>query len=431
MAQEQIDVATVNLWGERVGAVSWDHTSHLATFEYYPEYIKSGFPLSPITVPLQEGARYTFRALSQETYSGLPGLLADSLPDKYGNALIDQWLAANGRAREDFSSVERLCYMGTRGMGALEFSPAIRREVGRSVSIEMSSLVELAQRALSDKENLQTNFQNDTKSLNTIIQVGTSAGGARAKAVIGWNPTTSDVRSGQVDLPAGYEHWLLKFDGVSQDILGDPQGFGRIEYVYYQMATMAGINMSPCRLLEENGRAHFMTKRFDRDHEEGKYHMQSLCALAHYDYNMAGAYSYEQAMQVILTLRLGVKTLTEFFRRLVFNIVARNQDDHTKNISFLMNKKGEWSLSPAFDVTWCHNPEGTWTNRHQMTLREKRDQFVKDDLLAIAHQYDIRNASEYIEQVIDAVLHWESLAKDIGIENQIIEEIKKSHRLTW
>jgi len=424
----KLDVAKVTLWGEDLGAVAWDSLTDTATFEYYQSYSRKGIEVSPLLMPVKAGVKYSFPHLNKDTFKGLPGLLADCLPDKFGNALIDQWLSSQGRSIADFNPVERLCYIGARGMGAIEFEPAINHQFGGSRSIEIDQLVELSQQALNNKLNMQTNIDNDD-AINMIIQVGTSAGGARAKAIIDWNPDTGDVRSGQIANAEGYEPWIIKFDGILEDNLGAPQGYGKIEYVYHQIAIKAGIEMSRCRLFEENGRSHFMTRRFDRTNDGRKIHLQTLCAIAHYDYNAAGAYSYEQAMQKILALGLGVTALTEFFKRIVFNIAARNQDDHTKNIAFIMGEKGDWNLSPAYDLTWSYNPKGKWTNQHQMSLNGKRDDFTLADLIGIAEVYDVRNPLELVEQVVNAVQEWDVLAADVAIDDEVIRAIKLTHRL--
>ena len=359
-----------------------------AAFQYDPAFARSGIELSPLTMPLSERV-YEFPALPRGTFHGLPGLLADSLPDKFGNALIDAWLATQGRTPESFGAVERLCYTGTRGMGALEFAPGLGPRPRKATRIEIDALVQLASDVLTHRNELQANFSGPArqKALNDILRVGTSAGGARAKAVIAWNRETNEVRSGQIAAGDGFDYWLLKFDGVAGNKdkeLEDPKGYGAIEYAYYLMARAAGISMSECRLLEENGRRHFMTRRFDRLSGGEKLHMQSLCALAHFDFNQAGAYAYEQAMLTIRQLSLPMAAVEEQFRRMVFNIVARNQDDHVKNIAFLMDKQGRWSLAPAFDMTYSYNPSGSWTAAHQMTLNGKRDGFTLEDFEACA-----------------------------------------------
>jgi serine/threonine-protein kinase HipA len=374
--------------------------------------------------------------LSRESFHGLPGLLADSLPDRYGNALIDTWLATQGRKPESFNAVERLCYVGARGMGALEFAPAQGPEPDAGRRVEIAALVALASQVLRERGGLKASFRSSARrnALNDILRVGTSAGGARAKAVIAWNPQTNEVRSGQVDAGSGFGYWLLKFDGVSGNRdreLDDPQGFGAVEYAYSLMARAAGITMRECRMLEENGRRHFMTRRFDRLDDGGKLHMQSLGALAHFDYNQAGAYSYEQALQVIRRLELPMAALEEQFRRMAFNVIARNQDDHVKNIAFLMDREGQWSLAPAFDLTYSHNPDGAWTARHQMTLNGKRDDFTLEDFRACAKSAMLKRGRDkrLLEEVSSAVARWPEFAKQAGVATEQRKQIARGHRL--
>jgi serine/threonine-protein kinase HipA len=381
---------------------------------------------------------YAFPSLPRESFHGLPGMLADSLPDRFGNALIDAWLATQGRTPSSFDAVERLCYTGTRGMGALEFEPAIGPSRSTSREVHVDKLVELASEVLGHRDDLQASFADESKeeALRDILRVGTSAGGARAKAVIAWNPKTNEVRSGQVNAGDDFEHWLLKFDGVSGNRdkeMNDPQGYGNIEYAYYLMAKAAGVTMSECRILEEGGRRHFMTKRFDRLPDGDKLHMQSLCGLAHYDFNTAGAYSYEQALLVIRQLGLPMEAIEQQFRRMVFNIVARNQDDHTKNIAFLMDRSGAWSLAPAYDVMYSYNPSGRWTSQHQMTCNGKRDDFTRDDLRACAQAASMKRgrSDSILSEVVDAVSRWETYAEEAKVDERLIPSIKDAHRLEF
>ncbi|MFH0753085.1 MAG: type II toxin-antitoxin system HipA family toxin [Candidatus Omnitrophota bacterium] len=425
----RINVAEVFLWGKLLGAVAWGEDRGRAEFEFDPAFIRQGLNMAPLTMPLQK-VIYAFSELKKVTYHGLPGLLADALPDRFGNRLIDLWLSTHGRSASDFNPIERLCYMGTRAMGALEFSPALGVKNESSAPIEIAELVALVDQVLHDREGLNANISTSRKkALQSIIRVGTSAGGNRAKAVIAWNPKTDEIRSGQVKTPVDFEPWILKFDGVNDSSLGDPQGFGRIEYAYYLMAQKAGIKMMPCRLLEEGARAHFMTKRFDRDEHHEKIHMQSLCAIAHYDFNAAGEYGYEQLFQVILKLNLGHDALQEAYRRMLFNVMARNQDDHTRNMAFLMDKAGTWRLSPAFDLVWAYNPSGSWTNRHQMSVNGKRDAFTDEDLDMPAKQFDIRKAADIRQEVKDAVSTWRQCAKEAGVTKAMAETIQATHRL--
>lgn len=421
-----VNLAHVKIWGEMVGYLFWREDNQTATFEYTPEFKRLGLDLSPIVMPLTSQRVYSFSNISRETFLGLPGLFADSLPDAYGKALLDRWLASNGR---NFANpVERLCYQGKRSMGALEFEPAHNDYLETSSNIEIDSLVATAREVLNQQEAFSTNMSDTKEALINIIKVGTSAGGQRAKAIIAYNDTTKEVRSGQIDAPEGFEHWLLKLDGVTNNELGDPQHYGKIEYIYHLLAKEAGINMAECRLLEENGRAHFMTKRFDR-HKNNKIHMQTLCGIAHYDYKMLRAYSYEQAFQIMRRLRLPYNQAEEMYRRMVFNVVARNQDDHTKNISFLMNRTGKWSLSPAYDVSWAYNPQGDWTSKHQMSINNKWDDITREDLVTVAQNMNIKRHNEIIEQVTDAVSHWRKLATEYEILEDTIRQIEQSLQL--
>ena len=430
-------IAEVQLWGRTIGAVSLEEGREVAAFQYDPAFARSGIELSPLAMPLHQQV-YEFPTLSRSTFHGLPGLLADSLPDKFGNSLIDAWLATQGRTPESFQAVERLCYTGARGMGALEFAPVQGPKSRTSSKIEIDALVRLASEVLTHRGDVRGHFHEagKEKALRDILQVGTSAGGARAKAVIAWNRATNEVRSGQITAGEGFDYWLLKFDGVAGNKdkeLEDPKGYGAIEYAYYLMAKAAGISMSECRLLEENGRRHFMTRRFDRLAGGAKLHMQSLCALAHFDFNQPGAYAYEQALLTVRQLKLPMAEVEQQFRRMVFNIVARNQDDHVKNIAFLMNRQGEWSLAPAFDVTYSFNPTGLWTATHQMTLNGKRDGFVQEDFAACAKAAVMKRgrAATIIEEVRAAVQCWPDFAAEARLADDWREKIQKTHRMTF
>lgn len=430
-------IARVELWGRTIGAVSLDEGREVAAFQYDADFAQSGIEVSPLVMPLSDRV-YEFPALSSVAFHGLPGLLADSLPDKFGNALIDAWLATQGRTPESFSAVERLCYTGSRGMGALEFAPALGPKPRKASKIQVDALVRLASEVLTHRSDLMGHFHDAGKerALRDILRVGTSAGGARAKAVIAWNRETNEVRSGQITAGDGFDYWLLKFDGVAGNKdkeQEDPKGYGAIEFAYYLMARAAGITMSECRLLEENNRRHFMTRRFDRLSGGGKLHMQSLAALAHYDFNQAGAYAYEQALMAIRRLELPMASVEEQFRRMVFNIVARNQDDHVKNIAFLMNQEGAWSLAPAFDVTYSYNPAGAWTGTHQMTVNGKRDGFSLADLDACAKSAMMKRgrAQAILAEVQAAVERWSEYAAAAGLSEAVWERIRRAHRLDF
>ncbi len=429
--------ANITLWGNTIGSAAWDAGHQLARFEYAPDFLDSGIELAPLAMPLSNQV-YSFPELARESFHGLPGMLADCLPDRFGNLLIDEWLVRTGRTAADFTPIDRLCYLGRRGMGALEFRPALRDRQSGSVPVDVAELVDLANTALAEKEMLSTQIrgrnEEDLEAMRDILRVGTSAGGARAKAVIAWNEKSGEVRSGQVKAPPGFGYWLIKFDGVAGNRdkeLNDPQGFGGIEYAYHRMALAAGLEMSDCRLFEENGRSHFMTRRFDRTAEGKKIFMQSLCGIAHMDFNQAGAYGYEQAMDVAQRLGLGEDALEQLFRRMIFNVMARNQDDHTKNIAFLMDKRGEWRLAPAYDIIYCYNPDGAWTRRHQMSVNGKHDHFERADFDAVAKRFSILKKSgvdQVLEQTAAALARWPDFAADAGVPETTTHQIASHHR---
>lgn len=423
--------ATIKIWGQLVGAVLWDEKSEVASFEFAPAFIKSNWDLAPFMMPVAEVKRnntiFQFPRLNKDTFNGLPGLLSDALPDRYGTTLINAWLAANGRTPESMNPVERLCYMGKRGMGALEFEPSLNETKETSVSVEIKSLVEMAQQILGQRKAFTVNIKEDVKrGLEDIIRVGSSAGGARAKAIIAYNEKTGEVRSGQVAAPKGFQHWLLKFDGVSNKALGDPAGYGRIELAYYYMALDCGIDISESRLLEENGRAHFITRRFDRVKGKEKLHVQTLCAIEHFDFSMVGAYAYEQVFQTIRKLKLPAKATEQLYRRMVFNLVARNLDDHTKNISFLMDKKGQWKLAPAYDLTYSYDPGSKWVSQHNLSINGKTKDITKSDLLKVGKEMSVKQANVIVEKTKAVVAQWPKYAKQTGVTAMQIKAIQKT-----
>ena len=425
-----VEVIRVTLWGEDVGALSWDSNQNFGSFEFFPKFFDKGLDVSPIHMGIATSKNkiYSFPSLNEEAYKGLPGMLSDVLPDDFGNRLIDRWLKLNGINKADFSPLDRLTYIGSRGMGALEFEPAQKLGYEQTTELNIASLVELSGKVLRERENLTLNLQ-ETEALNELIKVGTSAGGQRAKAIISYNSDSGEIRSGQTGAPEGFEHYILKFDGVTNEELGDPQGYGRIEYAYYLMAIACGIEMMPSLLLEENGRAHFMTQRFDRIGNGEKLHMQTLCAMAHYDYKKPGVYGYEDAFEIMRRLNLSKAQAIQLFRRMVFNVIARNQDDHTKNISFLMDKTGLWKLSPAYDMTYAYNPSGIWTNSHQMTVQGKRDNITKEDLLAVAQHINYKNGLDDIQRIGDTVANWAIYAEEAGIPKSQYETLGKAFRI--
>lgn len=435
------NLAEVWMWGKMVGALAWSPDTQFASFEYTPEWVDTGVQISPLHMPSQpRGERiFQFPQLGRATYKGLPACFADTLPDDFGNAVINAWLARNGRDPHSFNPIERLLYSGTRGMGALEYAPALRQVQNTAGRLELESLIQLAQQVLDQRAQVNGNmYQPDHDDLTAILQVGTSAGGARAKALVAINSDRSEIRSGQVDAPPGFEHYLLKFDGVvehshQRETFGDPQGFGRMEYAYYLMATACGIKMAPCELLVDGPRAHFLTQRFDRQGNH-KLHYQSLCAMDHADFKQPGLYSYEQLFAVARQLRLSRAEAVEIYRRMVFNIVARNHDDHSKNVGFLLaGPRAAWELAPAFDVAYSYKPGSPWVNAHQLSANGKRDHFVMEDLLALAKLISnfTREAKAIIKQVVEVVNNWDIYAEQAQVAPEFAREIKNNLRLAW
>ena len=417
-----VDVARVNLYGRSMGTFRWDERYQVAQFEYDRSFVGRGLEPSPLMIPVREGRVYSFAGLNRETYMGLPGMLADSLPDTYGRALFDRWLALTGRTSSN--PIESLCFLGKRCMGALEFEPAIDTGYDPNQRFEIDSLVDVAREALSDKESFGVNLNDDRKAaIAEILRLGTSAGGQRAKAIIAYNKVTGEVRSGQVEAPAGFDYYIIKLDGVSAKAgFRETENYGRLEYSFYKLARACGIEMTECSLVEENGRAHFLTKRFDREGGR-KVHMQTLCGIAHYDFRLLHGYSYEQAFNVMRSLRLTYAEVREMFRRMVFNVVVRNQDDHTKNISFLMGEDGKWRLSPAYDMGYAYNPQGGWTAQHQMSVNGKFDGITRADLLAFASANGIKDASEVIDQVCDTAVRWPEMAREVAVPEAMINRV--------
>ncbi len=427
--------AKIKIWNQLVGAVLWDEYSQIGAFEFDKAFAKNGWDVSPLMMPLEkvESGQTIFEFMeinngSQNTFYGLPGLLSDALPDKYGTRLINAWLASQGRTPDSMNPVERLCYMGKRGMGALEFEPATHATKETAVGIDVKSLVEVAQQILGERKEFSTKLKaNEKKGLEDIIRVGSSAGGARAKAIIAYNEKTKEVLSGQVEAPKGFSHWLMKFDGVSDKGLSDPEGYGRIELAYYKMALGCKIDMMESILFEENGRAHFMTKRFDRIKGKDKLHVQTLCAMAHFDFAQVGAYSYEQVFQIIRTLRLSATASEQIYRRMVFNVIARNLDDHTKNISFIMDKTGKWKLAPAYDLTWAYNPKSQWVSQHNLSMNGKTKDITKNDLLKVGKEMNVKSAKTIIEDIKAVVKKWRVYADEAGIKPKQIKEVGQTH----
>lgn len=416
-----VQAVEVRLWGKTVGAVALDPRLGYYAFEYDPKFVASGVDLAPLTMPLSGASEpFIFTDLPELTYKRLPAMLADALPDDFGNALIDTWMAGKGVAKSAITALDRLAYMGKRGMGALEFRPTRGPHVASHTAIKLSKLVDSARLAVHGEIDSD---QHAGAALAQIIQVGTSAGGARAKATIAWNPQTDEIRAGQFDIDEGFEHWLLKFDGMGADNeLGSSQDYGRIEFAYYLMAQAAGIEMMPSRLLEENGRAHFMTRRFDREGNR-KHHMQTLCAMAHLDFKQKATHDYNQLFLVIGQLKLGHAALENAFRRMLLNVMAANCDDHSKNFSFMLRQGGRWELAPAYDVTHAYNPNGEWTYQHLMGVNGKFSGISQADCLTVADRFGIGSAPKLISQVAAAVDRWPEFAADAKIGEAEIRRI--------
>ena len=422
-----VDVIEVGIWGSRVGAVAADPQLKAYVFEYDPQWARSGIQLAPLTMPVaaDSGRSFTFPELDEPTFKGLPGLLSDALPDKFGNQLIDAWMVRKGYRPAQITTLDRLAYMNRRAMGALEFRPARGGQVASSVPLQMGRLVEQAR--LAFKGQLDAG-DSAGQALNQLISVGTSAGGARAKAVIGWNPDTGEMIAGQFDLPGGFEHWLLKFDGTGHDQgLGPSQQYGRIEYAYSRMATWAGVTMQPCRLHQEGGRAHFMTRRFDRDGND-KAHVQSLCALRHMSYNQVHTHAYESLFLAARDLGLGDAAMTQLFARMAFNVAARNQDDHTRNFAFLMRRGQPWALAPAYDITFAMDPGNRWLAAHQMSVNGRFQDIARDDLLAVAAQFSVPRVAPTLERINSAIARWPGFGAEAGVSAQEVARIGALHR---
>ena len=426
--------AFVHIWGETAGAVAWDDENGLANFEFDEKFLRNGWNLSPLKMPINSGKRvFAFPELRKkrdsryDCFKGLPGLLADVLPDAYGNQLIDRWLAQQGRSENSMNPVETLCFIGTRGMGALEFEPAKFGSSNKAFNIEVDSLVEIAGKMLAKRDGFEANIRrDDEQAIRNILKIGTSAGGARPKAVITYNEKSGQVKSGQTKAPKGFEHWIIKLDGVSDVQLGESFGYGRVEYAYYLMAGECGIEMMPSRLLEENGRAHFMTKRFDREGPHTKHHIQTLCAMKHYDYNDVNSYSYEQLFQTMRELRLTYPEAEQMFRRMVFNVLSRNCDDHTKNVAFRLKKDKKWELAPAYDLCHAYRPDSEWVSRHALSINGKRKGITRDDLLVLAGSMNIKKASSIIDQVQSVVSRWAEFAEQVQVESKLRDAISET-----
>jgi serine/threonine-protein kinase HipA len=425
-----INSAFINLWGERVGAIAWDADNGIANFEFEPAFLRKGWDIAPLKMPVgaANGRIFSFNELREnQTFKGLPGLLADVLPDRYGNTLINTWLARVGRPADSMNPVEMLCFIGQRGMGALEFEPVEPKGKNTSTKLEVNSLVEISEAILSGRKDFHTDLSKDEeKGLLDILKIGTSAGGARAKAVIAYNPKTGEVRSGQAEAPKGFTQWLIKFDGVHDVQFGTSRDYGRVEMAYHLMAVDCGIEMTECRLLEEHGRAHFMTRRFDRVPDQGKIHVQTFCALQHFDFNNVGSYSYEQLFQTMRSLRLDYSQAEQMYRRMVFNVLARNCDDHTKNFAFTMDHQGRWALAPAYDVCHAYRPDSPWVSQQSLSVNGKRQGIDRKDLLEVAKQMTIKKPDEIIRDIESVLKLWPDYANQCDVATVLQKAIAET-----
>lgn len=426
-----ITTAFVNIWDNRVGAVAWNPATGLGSFEYEPKFLEKQIELSPIKVPITnaKGRIFSFPELKDlNTFKGLPGLLADTLPDAYGNQLINTWLAQNGRPENSMNPVEMLCFIGNRGMGALEFEPAQMKASRKATDIEIGGLIEITQKILDRREGFEANLnENEQQALIDVLKIGTSAGGARPKAIIAYNEATGKIKSGQTLAPKGFEHWLIKLDAFSDAQYGTSVGYGRVEMAYYLMAKACGIEMMECRMIEENGRAHFMTKRFDRENGSIKHHIQTLCALQHFDFTHTRGYSYEQLFQTMRLLQLPYTAAEELFKRMVLNVFSRNCDDHSKNFAFRLKQNNNWELTPAYDISHAYRPDSDWVSQHNLSINGKRTDFELDDLLFIAKQMNIKKAKSIISNTLEVVNNWDYFAEKTKVDEKLKKAIKASH----
>ncbi|MFM2485177.1 type II toxin-antitoxin system HipA family toxin [Celerinatantimonas yamalensis] len=428
-----MEVIKIVYQGDEVGAVSFDTEKGIGAFEYDPSFVKKGVELSPIKMPLSQRI-YSFPELDFNTFKGLPGLIADSLPDDFGNAVLNAWVAGQGRSPNDITPLQRLQYTGKRGMGALEYAPATQlRSLNASQQVEIQSLVSIAQEILDSRGHfeveLKQNGQEDRQAMMSLLSVGMSAGGARPKAVLAFNGDFTQVRSGQATVPTGFTHYLMKFDGVSeynknQETFGDPLGYGAMEFVYHLIAKKCDVDMMPSRLLQEGNRRHFITKRFDRIKNK-KVHVQTLNGLAHVDYKKPGSFSYAELFGIARELKLSALEAEQLLKRMTFNIIARNHDDHSKNFAFIL-KNDKWSLAPAYDLAYSYKPGSKWVNSHWMSLNGKRDNFTRNDFYSLEKLSPIfskRKIDDIIDETIEHVSSWRQLAEEWDVPKTLIDEI--------
>lgn len=406
------------IWNKRVGALV--KTPEGIAFQYDPKFKKLGLNLSPINLPL-EGKNIFINEADWKATEGIPGLIYDSLPDKFGNDLLRTYFTDKGLTENDIDVFSKLQYIGTRGMGALEFSPASEIEQTEDI-ISLEEIEKISMLSTKGKEALKTNLE-DKNALLQILHIGTSAGGARAKALIAINKENGNIKSGQLPLGADYEYFLIKIDGANETELGEPSGFGRLEYTYSQMAKDCEIQMSDCSLYKD---LHFLTKRFDRDENGEKIHIHSLCGLLGLDYHKVGNYSYEHYFMAARKLGLGQDAMEEVFRRMVFNVLVHNCDDHTKNFSFMMDQKGNWSLSPAFDLCYSYDNSNEWVNGHNMRVNGKRTKITFEDLMEVGKKFNIKKRKIIFKNIKKVVDKFPEYAHKIKVKQPLIDEVEKN-----
>lgn len=422
----------ITLWGQKVGRLAWDGDLKAASFRYDRGFLQAGIDIAPLTMPLaesDEGTVYRFPENRNACFKGLPGLFADMLPDNFGTRVTDEWFASQGIDPESVATACRLAFVGTHGMGALEFAPAAYPKfMDESAEFHFKDFTRIVNGIFSGRDDFRRDIRQGDAPFSDIVRAGSSAGGAKPKAVVAFNETTGEMRCGQVPAPQGFGYWLLKFEGVTfsehKSPMSTPEGLGNIEYAYHKMARDCGIDMTECRLLPAGRLCHFMTKRFDRDANGNKLLTQTLAGMAHL--NREERHSYEEMFDIMGRLRLDYGQFEQLFRRTVFNIMGRNHDDHTKNHSFIMNRQGQWRLAPAYDLCYAYKPDGTWTIRHQMSANGKREDFTADDLIAVGEKAGITRPKEIVGQIADVFSRWTEYAKDCGVRDRHREQIRKN-----
>ena len=422
-------IVQVKLYDEILGTIDWNANKGSSIFQYSNNALNREIEPSPIIMPTQERIFETNR--DHINFHNLPYLLSDSMPDDFGNTMMKEWLKQKKLSIDDINPVDRLTYVGRRGMGALEYEPVSYKE-NNNYNVTISELLEVAKKVLEGKE--ETSYDDlDKDSLSDILRIGTSVGGARAKALVAIkfdsNKKITEIKSGDITQTEGYSYWLLKIDGANEKTLGEGEGLGKIEYAYYLLAKESGIEMSDSILFEENNRFHFLTKRFDRTDNGDKIHMQTFGALAGIDYKIQKASSYETLFRVMKRLSLPYYQFEQQYRRALFNVIARNHDDHVKNFSFLMDKVGKWKISPAYDINYSYSPGGTWTNVHQSSINNKFDNFSRDDLLSLGKTFGIKKANHILDEIIAAVNLWPKIATEVDIPKKEIEARSKGLRV--